>query len=76
MSRYQSLEYQESGLPEGIKRFGLTAGLSINLLGLVGTDGVIFGLDSFGFSAPYTVLDEKLGFTPEQVAIKVEKMIN
>ena len=73
--RSQSKEYQDEVLPLNVKRFGLTAGLPINLLGLVGTDGEIFGLNSFGFSAPYTILDEKLGFTPEQVAVKVENMI-
>ncbi len=69
--RNQSAEYQNEVLPEGIKRFGLTAGLPVNLEGLVGHNGRVFGLNSFGFSAPYTVLDEKLGFTPMQVAEQI-----
>ena len=73
--RSQSAAYQESVLPTGVKRFGLTAGLPVNLLGLVGQNGEIFGLESFGFSAPYTVLDQKLGFTPEQVAERIAKML-
>ncbi len=65
--RSQSAEYQENVLPNGSKIFGLTAGLPVNLLGLVGNNGKIFGLESFGFSAPYKVLDEKLGFTGKNV---------
>ena len=72
--RSQSKEYQESVLPSGSKIFGLTAGLPVNLQGLVGSNGKVFGLDSFGFSAPYKVLDEKLGFTPENVYAQVMAM--
>ena len=72
--RTQPAEYQETVLPKGVKRFGLTAGLPVNLLGLVGTDGKIWGLESFGFSAPYKVLDEKLGFTPDNVYTQVKTM--
>lgn len=71
----QSDAYQKEVLPEGIKRFGLTAGLPINLIRLVPNEKMIHGLNSFGFSAPYTVLDEKLGFTPEAVAEKVRKLL-
>lgn len=73
--RSQSAEYQQEVLPCGVKRFGLTAGLPINLMGLVGENGKIFGLESFGFSAPYTVLDEKLGFTPAKVAAEIKAML-
>ena len=73
--RSQSKEYQESVLKPNEKRFGLTAGLPCNLAGLVGENGVIFGLESFGFSAPYKVLDEKLGFTPAQVAENIKKTL-
>lgn len=64
--RSQSQEYQDLILPKGKKKFGLTAGLSVTLEGLVGADGTVWGLNSFGFSAPYTVLDEKLGYTGKQ----------
>ena len=73
--RSQSAEYQEQILPRGIKKFGLTAGLPVNLEGLVGADGIVYGLESFGFSAPYKVLDEKLGFTPLQVAERIRKFL-
>jgi len=72
--RSQSAEYQQNVLPNGAKIFGLTAGLPVNLQGLVGCNGKVFGLESFGFSAPYKVLDEKLGFTAENVYNQVKSM--
>ncbi|WP_321332428.1 transketolase [uncultured Bacteroides sp.] len=73
--RSQSKEYQESIIPAKAKVFGLTAGLPVNLLGLVGANGKVFGLESFGFSAPYNILDEKLGFTAENVYKQVKAML-
>ena len=73
--RSQSKEYQDAVLPKGAKIFGLTAGLPVNLEGLVGANGKVFGLESFGFSAPYKVLDEKLGFTAENVYNQVKAML-
>jgi transketolase len=73
--RSQTKEYQESVLPKGAKIFGLTAGLPVNLEGLVGSNGKVFGLESFGFSAPYKVLDEKLGFTGKNVYNQVKAML-
>lgn len=73
--RSQSKDYQESVLPKGAKIFGLTAGLPVNLEGLVGSNGKVFGLESFGFSAPYKVLDEKLGFTGQNVYNQVKSML-
>ena len=69
--RSQSKEYQESVIPTGSKVFGLTAGLPVNLEGLVGANGKVWGLESFGFSAPYKVLDEKLGFTGQNVYLSL-----
>ncbi len=73
--RDQSSGYQEEVIPAGIPVFGLTAGLPVTLQGLVGTEGKVFGLESFGYSAPYTVLDEKLGFTGENVYKQVTAML-
>jgi transketolase len=73
--RSQPAEYQESVLPQGAKLFGLTAGLPVNLEGLVGCRGKVFGLESFGFSAPYKVLDEKLGFTGKNVYEQVKSIL-
>ena len=74
--RTQSKEYQQSVLPHGKKVFGLTAGLPVTLQGLVGTDGAIWGMNSFGYSAPYTVLDEKMGFTGKNVYKQVKDFLN
>ena len=74
--RRQSKEYQESVLPKDAKIFGLTAGLPVTLQGLVGGNGRIYGLESFGFSAPYKVLDEKLGFTGENVYKQVKDFLS
>ena len=73
--RSQSKEYQESILPKNAKIFGMTAGLPVTLEGLVGANGKVFGMESFGFSAPYKVLDEKLGFTAENVYKQVKDML-
>ena len=71
----QSKEYQESIIPSGHKVFGLTAGLPTTIEGLVGTNGKIWGLNSFGFSAPYKVLDEKLGFNAQNVYNQVKEFL-
>ncbi|WP_372773291.1 transketolase family protein [Mangrovibacterium sp.] len=73
--RSQSAAYQAEVLPAGVKKFGMTAGLPVTLEGLVGADGKVFGLESFGFSAPYTVLDEKLGFTGQNVYNQVKELL-
>lgn len=65
--RNQPEKYKNAIIPEDVPIFGLTAGLSVTLQGLVGPKGVIWGMNSFGFSAPYKVLDEKLGFTADNV---------
>ena len=70
--RNQSPAYQEEVLPAGSKIFGMTAGLPVTLQGLVGDKGKIWGLESFGFSAPYKVLDEKLGFNAANVYAQVK----
>nr|MCR5140291.1 transketolase [Bacteroidaceae bacterium] len=73
--RCQPKDYQQSVLPAGVRKFGLTAGLPVTLEGLVGADGTVWGLTSFGFSAPYKVLDEKLGFTAQNVYDQVKKIV-
>jgi transketolase len=70
--RNQPASYQKSVMPDNIPIFGLTAGLPVTLQGLVGPFGKVFGMQSFGFSAPYKVLDEKLGYTADNVVKQVE----
>lgn len=76
--RTQSQEYQDSVLPYEVKKIGLTAGLAVTLQGLVGIgpNSKIFGMPSFGFSAPYKVLDEKLGYTGENVYNQVKAFMH
>ena len=73
--REQDKAYQESVLPHNVPKFGLTAGLPITLRGLVGDSGAIWGLSSFGFSAPYEVLDKQLGFTAENIYNQVKALL-
>ena len=73
--RDQPKSYQESVLPAGLPRYGMTSGLPVTLLGLVGEQGMIHGLDHFGYSAPYKVLDEKFGYNGATVAAEVKKML-
>lgn len=74
--RNQPAEYQKQVIPDNVPVFGLTAGLSHTLIGLAGTEGKIFGLDHFGYSAPAGVLDEKFGFTAENVYKQVCELLN
>ncbi len=74
--RKQSEKYQKSVIPDNIPVFGLTAGLPATLRGLTGPRGKIWGVETFGYSAPYKVLDEKFGFTPENVYLQVRNYLS
>jgi transketolase len=69
--RNQSKEYQNETLPPDIPKFGLTAGLPVTLEGLTDGNGMVAGLDHFGYSAPYKILDIEFGFTGEDLFEKV-----
>ncbi|MBR6140398.1 MAG: transketolase [Bacteroidaceae bacterium] len=76
--RSQPVAYQQNVVPVGAKVFGLTAGLPVNLQSfLIGAapESKVWGLESFGFSAPYKVLDEKFGFTAENVYEQVKNIL-
>jgi transketolase len=73
--RNQPEAYRKSVIPENVPVFGLTAGIPVTLQGFVGSKGKVWGLTSFGFSAPYKVLDEKLGFTADNVYKQVKKYL-
>ena len=73
--REQEKAYQQEVLTPGVPKFGLTAGLPVTLKGLVGDEGAVWGLNSFGFSAPYQVLDEQLGFTAGNVYNQVNILL-
>ena len=72
----QDRAYRESVIPSNKPVFGLTAGLPSTLYRVVGANGKVFGLDHFGESAPYKVLDEKFGFTADKVASEIEKYLS
>ncbi|MBO8437637.1 MAG: transketolase [Bacteroidetes bacterium] len=72
----QTPEYRNSVIPLDKPIFGLTAGLPSAMARLVGINGVVWGLDHFGYSAPYKVLDDKFGFSAENVLKQVKKMLN
>lgn len=74
--RNEAESYRNSVIPADVPVFGLTAGLSVTLQGLVGPRGRIWGVNSFGYSAPYKVLDEKLGFTGENVYRQVKEYLS
>ncbi len=73
--RLQDENYRHSVITPGIPVFCLTAGLPVTMLGFAGADGKVWGMESFGFSAAYGVLDQKLGFTGENVAKEVRKFL-
>jgi len=73
--RKQPESYRNSVIPDNVPVFGLTAGLSVTLQGLVGSGGAVWGMNSFGYSAPYKVLDEKLGFTAENIYRQVNEYL-
>ncbi|HAJ79133.1 MAG TPA: transketolase [Fibrobacteres bacterium] len=71
----QPAQYKESVITPGIPVFGLTAGLPVNLVGFAGPFGKVIGMGRFGASAPFKVLDEKFGYTPDAVINQVEKYL-
>jgi transketolase len=73
--RQQDKEYQSNVIPEDVPVFGLTAGLPVTLAGMVGKKGKVWGLDHFGYSAPAKVLDEKFGFTAQNVFNQVNVLL-
>jgi transketolase len=74
--RTQDEDYRNSVLTPGVPVFCLTAGLPVTMLGLAGPLGKVWGLESFGYSAAYNILDEKFGFTGENIAKEVRKFLS
>ncbi len=67
----QDAAYRDAVLPPGVPRVAVEAGVPDYWYQVVGREGLVIGLQRFGASAPYTVIAEKLGFTPEAVAERV-----
>ena len=72
----QPESYIRSVIDYNLPIFGLTAGLPLSMQRLVGLKGKVFGLDHFGDSAPYTVLDEKFGFNAENIYNQVMEYLS
>ena len=73
--RNQDEAYRESVIPAAAKKFFLTAGLPVVFETLSAGNGHIYGLNHFGHSAPFTVLDEKFGFTAENIFGEVKQYL-
>jgi transketolase len=73
----QPIEYRNSVLPISGTYFGLTAGLPITLYPLMATAARwhVYGLERFGASAPFKVLDEKFGYTPANILTQVKHFL-
>ncbi|MCM1036973.1 MAG: transketolase [Bacteroides sp.] len=71
----QDATYRDEVLPASIPMFGLSAGLPCTLEAIRGFNGEVFGMTRFGASAPYKLLDEKFGFTPDAVYARVRAML-
>lgn len=72
----QDASYKESVLPSSLKkRVIIEAGCTFGWCKYAGDEGMVIGIDRFGASAPYKVLAEKFGFTPEAIAAKVEEYL-
>jgi transketolase len=72
----QPAEYREAVLPDAVRaRVGVEAGVTAGLAKYVGLDGEVVGLDRFGASAPYQVLYQELGLTPEAVAAAARRVL-
>jgi len=72
----QPEEYREAVLlPSVHKRLAVEAGVTSGWHRYVGDHGVVHGIDRFGASAPWKVIAEKLGFTPETIAQKARELL-
>ncbi|MXV18357.1 transketolase [Deinococcus xianganensis] len=72
--RTQDRSYRDSVLTPGVKRVAIEAAAKGPWYEWVGTDGAVIGMDTFGASAPASVLFEKFGFSVQNVS-KVVKSI-
>lgn len=67
----QPKDYRDSVIPEGVREFGLTSGLPVNLYPLMHGDFEVMGMERFGASAPAKVLEEKFGYNADAVAARI-----
>ena len=73
----QEKSYQDKVLPEdGSLRVSIEAGTTVGWERYTGHNGLRFGLDQFGASAPIDDLFEKYGLTVDQIVPKVQSALN
>jgi transketolase len=60
-------------LPPGLPLVAVEAGRGESWRGLVGREGLVYGIERFGASAPYQKLAEHFGFTPDALARRVRE---
>ncbi|MCL1886767.1 MAG: transketolase [Betaproteobacteria bacterium] len=71
----QEPAYRESVLPKGIPRVAIEAGIADYWRKYVGLEGAVVGMESFGESAPASVLFKHFGFTVDHVVVKVQSVL-
>ena len=67
----QTDQYKESVLGKGIKRVAIEASQADWWRKYVGLEGEVIGMDSFGESAPGSILFDHFGFTKEKIISKL-----
>ncbi|MBD0406431.1 transketolase [Bacillus sp. 1021] len=73
----QSAEYKNSVLPPNVtKRLAIEMGSSFGWGKFTGLEGDVLAIDRFGASAPGETIMKEYGFTAENVADRVKKLLN
>lgn len=72
----QGEEYIEKLIPRDVKVFGLTSGLPSTLQPIMRGDYTVFGLERFGASAPFKVLEDKFGFNKGEILAKIQLFLD
>jgi transketolase len=72
----QSAEYRASVFPPAIQaRLAVEAGIAQGWHKYVGDAGDVLSIERYGASAPYQVLFEKFGYTPENVVARAKLVL-
>jgi len=73
---HQSKEYKETVLPSNVKiRLAIEMGSTLGWERYVGDQGCVLGIDTFGASAPESIVLKEYGFTVEHVIAKVKELL-
>ncbi len=68
--------YRDEVLPPDVwARVSVEAGATMSWRQYIGDRGVAIGIDRFGLSAPYKLIMERFGFTPENIATQVKSVL-